>query len=338
VPWPIIHESTPDRLLTGADFDPESLQVAPDGTLWLGDEFGPFLLHFSADGALLEPPVSIPVPRRLRAYAKGLRDVRSPDHPALADLPPAEARAAANLPRSRGIEGLALSIDGHTLYPSLEGALVDDPNQNRRVVYVFDPRSGRFSGPSVDYMMDQPSHAIGDLAAAARGTLLIIERDKEQGAAARAKRVYEVDIARPRGLVAPKALLADLLRIANPFGIGGPPTPDTVGLGDPFAFPFQTIESLLVQDRRTVLLINDNNYPFSSARRRGTPDDTEFIKIRLNRCLPTAHSSPGKRPTEPTVDAVCNCGCNQGNNGARGHGHASLGVSRTLWASTGSRE
>ena len=31
------------RLLTGADFDLESLQRAPDGTLYFGDEFGPFI-------------------------------------------------------------------------------------------------------------------------------------------------------------------------------------------------------------------------------------------------------------------------------------------------------
>ena len=31
------------RLLTGGDFDIESVRVAHDGTLWFGDEFGPFL-------------------------------------------------------------------------------------------------------------------------------------------------------------------------------------------------------------------------------------------------------------------------------------------------------
>src|SRR5918996_3935257 len=33
-----------DRLLTGGDLDIESLRQANDGTLWFGDEFGPFLL------------------------------------------------------------------------------------------------------------------------------------------------------------------------------------------------------------------------------------------------------------------------------------------------------
>ncbi|MFC4639115.1 esterase-like activity of phytase family protein [Deinococcus hohokamensis] len=60
VPWQIVNEASAERLLTGADFDVEGFAFAPDGTLWVGDEFGPYLLHFSADGRLLEAPVSTP--------------------------------------------------------------------------------------------------------------------------------------------------------------------------------------------------------------------------------------------------------------------------------------
>src|SRR5688500_7689301 len=34
-----------DRLLTGADFDIESVRRTSDGDFWFGEEFGPFLLH-----------------------------------------------------------------------------------------------------------------------------------------------------------------------------------------------------------------------------------------------------------------------------------------------------
>jgi hypothetical protein len=40
----------PDRVLTGADFDVESIVRARDGSLWIGDEFGPWLLHFDRAG------------------------------------------------------------------------------------------------------------------------------------------------------------------------------------------------------------------------------------------------------------------------------------------------
>jgi glycerophosphoryl diester phosphodiesterase len=288
VDWPIVNQDTDDRLLTGADFDVESIRRAPDGTLWVGDEFGPFLLHFSAAGVLLEAPVPFPVPKRLAAYGKDQDEVRSPDNPAFFDLPDDAARvAAANLPRSRGIEGMALSSDGRTLYPSLEGALVADPNQNRRVVYAYDLAKRRFRNWTADYFTDAPGNAIGDLTAASRDVLLLIERDNLQGAEAATKRIYELEIDRLRGRAIPKTFLVDLLRIANPDLIGGPSQPGTIGLGDPFGFPFQTIESVLVLDRRTLVVANDNNYPFSSGRRPGQPDDNELIQVRLPRRLPS---------------------------------------------------
>ncbi|MDQ8046870.1 MAG: esterase-like activity of phytase family protein [Solirubrobacteraceae bacterium] len=75
VPFPIVHQWTKDRVLTGADFDPESIQRAPDGTLWIGEEFGPSLLHFSATGKLLDAPYSVPDP------SNPGHDLRSPQSP-----------------------------------------------------------------------------------------------------------------------------------------------------------------------------------------------------------------------------------------------------------------
>ena len=281
-----------DRQLTGADFDPESIRRVADGTYWVGEEFGPSLLHFSATGELLSPPVRFPVPARLAAYARGRQVVTSPDAPELAVAAPAgegvrpplvpgpDAAQQANLPSSRGIEGMALSTDGRTLYPSLEGALVDDPDQRRRVVYAFDVATGRFARATADLRLGAAGDAIGDLTAAGPGTLLVIARDNAQGAAARTKDVLAVDISRFRGYL-PTTPLVDLLSLSNPALVGGPAQPGTVGLGNPFGLPFQTIESLLVQDRRTLVIANDNNFPFSSGRRTGAPDDNEIVQIRL---------------------------------------------------------
>ncbi|WP_445638516.1 esterase-like activity of phytase family protein [Nostoc sp. DSM 114161] len=60
IPFPIVNEGTSDRLLTGADFDVESFVFDKDGTIWVGDEFGPYLLHFDAAGNLLEAPIATP--------------------------------------------------------------------------------------------------------------------------------------------------------------------------------------------------------------------------------------------------------------------------------------
>src|SRR5215218_4541552 len=61
-----------DRLLSGADFDIESVRRAKDGSFWFGEEFGPFLLHTDAAGKVLEAPIPLP-------------GVQSPQNPFLPD-------------------------------------------------------------------------------------------------------------------------------------------------------------------------------------------------------------------------------------------------------------
>ena len=47
-----------------------------------------------------------------------------------------------------------------------------------------------------------------------------------------------------------------------------------------FTFPYVTIENVLVLDARTVLVVNDNNFPFGGGREMAS-DKTEFLRIRL---------------------------------------------------------
>ena len=75
IPFAITNHFTKQRLLTGADFDIESMQRAPDGTLWFGDEFGPFLLHTDAKGKVLEAPIPLP------DLANPGKEIRSPQNP-----------------------------------------------------------------------------------------------------------------------------------------------------------------------------------------------------------------------------------------------------------------
>lgn len=78
LPFTITHEFTADRRLTGADLDPESMVRAPDGTLWLGDEFGPYLLHVGSDGRILEPPIELPDVSAAHSHRTPLVSLQNP--------------------------------------------------------------------------------------------------------------------------------------------------------------------------------------------------------------------------------------------------------------------
>ena len=67
------------------------------------------------------------------------------------------------------------------------------------------------------------------------------------------------------------------MQIRDPLNLGGQ--------GATFTFPFQTIESVIPLNERELGVLDDNNYPFSSARVPGQPDPNEFIVIRLDRPL-----------------------------------------------------
>jgi glycerophosphoryl diester phosphodiesterase len=72
------------------------------------------------------------------------------------------------------------------------------------------------------------------------------------------------------------------------------PDPQKIGNdGDFFRFPFNTIESVYVVDDHTILVANDNNYPFSNGRARSTtndrttlgPDANEMILVEVSASL-----------------------------------------------------
>jgi glycerophosphoryl diester phosphodiesterase len=260
--FPIVHEDTEDRLLTGADFDIESVVRAKDGTFWVGEEFGPFVLHFDATGTLLSDPIPLP---------DGLR---SPQNPYLAPGEQARVRA------SSGFEAMSASPDGRYLYPVIENGLVGD-DERRRVVHELDTRRGEYTGRTWSYQVDAPGNLVGDAFTVGRGKLWFVERDNFDGPAAVTKRVYEVDLRRTdaEGNLR-KELVLDALKIANPRGIDAG---EGYGLGETYALPVQSFETVLRLRDGRVLLGNDNNYPGNASRVAGTPDDTELVVIDLER-------------------------------------------------------
>jgi hypothetical protein len=253
VPFPIVTEGSRDRLLTGGDFDPESMRVARDGTLWFGDEFGPFLLHTDARGRVLEAPIALP------------DGVRSPDAPPPYALPP-------TLGRSNGFEGMAISPDGHTLHPALEGPVTgDDPTVRR--VYEFDIRKRRWSSTVRQYRVADPTYLLSDFTALDKRRFVSLERDNFQGPAAQHKRAFVYDLRSSA-----KREVLDQLDIADPELISLPARTGDFGLGDPFKMPYLTIESVLPLGDDRLAIVNDTNFG-STGRNPSLPDYSDFIVV-----------------------------------------------------------
>lgn len=298
VPFRIVHEGTKKRYLTGSDFDTESFQVA-GGSLWIGDEFGPYLVQAGMDGkvqAVHETQVDGKV-------------VRSPDHPAVTTPGAPGGPVAFQVRRSKGFEGMAASKDGSKLYPLLEGPLWDeqakafeaiDGKQYLRVL-EFDVKAGKWTGRHWKYVLEANHHAIGDFNMISDTQGLIIERDNGEGTADKAcaegqkaancfhdlakfKRIYKVELSEANaGGVVKKVAAIDLMQIADPQKLARKPLTNGV-----LTFPFFTIENVDVVDERHIVVGNDNNLPFSSSRDPGRADDNELVLLEVGDFLKAA--------------------------------------------------
>ncbi|MBW4468446.1 MAG: esterase-like activity of phytase family protein [Pegethrix bostrychoides GSE-TBD4-15B] len=200
-------------------------------------------------------------------------EVKSPDNPDVLT-----GMALSNLGRSRGFEGLAINPDRTKIYPLLEGSVTGDPSNALRI-YEYDLATAEFSDKLIGYYrLESPSNAIGDFTVINDNEYLVIERDNNQGLAAKFKKIYKVDFSQQddKGYVE-KQEVADLLNIQDPDDLSqdGSPT---------YQMPFQTIEDLLVIDSQTILVANDNNYPFSVGRPPAI-DNNEIVVLGLSEPL-----------------------------------------------------
>jgi glycerophosphoryl diester phosphodiesterase len=192
--------------------------------------------------------------------------------------------------QSGGYEGMAISADGRRLYPVLEHQL--DGVGRTLLVAEFDIARRAYTGNTWNYPLDPTTSSVPDFQFYAPNRALALERDNSTGTTLGVKLVYAVTFGAP-GSTLTKTRVADLLHLADPAGIARHDPFAQPGdlVGDPgeFAMPYVTIESVLAPDRGHLIIVNDNNYPFSVGRHLGTrtTDDDDFIRITLNQPLPT---------------------------------------------------
>ncbi|UWX62532.1 esterase-like activity of phytase family protein [Chryseobacterium oranimense] len=157
--------------------DSESIVAAADGTFWVSDEYGPHIVHYSADGVELEriSPIGVNTgPRKLPAVL---------------------AKRRAN----RGMEGLCITPDGKTLVGTIQStmyvptkALATNTTLTR--IVTFDIATGQ----TKQYLYKQNgggSDSVCDITAISNTEFLVIERDGNFGSQGGTKKVYRINIA-----------------------------------------------------------------------------------------------------------------------------------------------
>jgi hypothetical protein len=259
---------TSGKLLTGGDLDLESVRRDRNGSLWFGEEFGPFLVKTDAAGVVQR------VIRTPNVLGLGANEfVQAPQNP----IP----TGANNLPGSGGFEGMALNASGTKLHTLLERPLSTDPDQKRLLVQEFDLATESFNGNWFGYKLDPMGSAIGDMTAIDDSRFLVIERNGGTGTSALQpfKKIYLIDSSQKDGDgFAKKTELVDLMNIADPDDLNSDGSTT-------FTFPYVTIEDVLILDSQTLLVVNDNNFPGGGGRNLMS-DNTEFLKISLTAPVP----------------------------------------------------
>ncbi|MEI6001887.1 esterase-like activity of phytase family protein [Paraburkholderia bengalensis] len=174
-----------------ARFDPESIRVANDGaSVFISDEYGPYVYRFDRKSG-----------RRIATYAL-------PDAFAVSALSPVGndeiSMNTSGRVANKGMEGLAISPDGTTLFGAMQSPLIQDGGTNGQFTRIvkIDIRTGRtaqFAYPLTN--IGTPSKpkwpTISDVLAVNDHELLVDERDGKglgDDSTAVFKQIFRIDL------------------------------------------------------------------------------------------------------------------------------------------------
>lgn len=258
-----VDESGKKIALDPLGLDLEAIVRMPDGSYWMGEEYRPSLLHFSADGRLLKRLV----PMGAVVKMDGFTETES--------LPQSFSRRK----RNRGFEGLALQ--GTKIIGFLQSSFQGDSRVVRVVEY--DTVEGRTTGEYIYLFHDaQKDWKIGDVAALPDGSILVLEQTSEIGKEAERK-IYRARLSEATNILTPPISSDEDLESLDESrlaarGIRAMPKIEIVDLAA-LGYNFVSkVEGLSVLDRRTLALINDEDFGL-----RG--EKTELVLVDLNQDL-----------------------------------------------------
>jgi len=172
-----------------ARLDPEGIRVSRNGRrAYISDEYGPYLYVFD------------------RATGARVRAIRLPERLAVAHkAPTGDAEIKGNTSgrvANKGMEGLAISPDGKTLFGFIQSPLIEDGGdggRSNRIIKV-DLETGAVQQFAYDnYLTDKAkAYNSSELLALNSHELLVLERDGKglgDDSKASVKRIYKIDLA-----------------------------------------------------------------------------------------------------------------------------------------------
>lgn len=244
-----------------ARLDPEGIRVSRDGErIYVSDEYGPFVYEFDRHtGRRLR---SFPLPANLAAATKAPTGA--------AEIALNKAGRVAN----KGMEGLAISPDGRTLFGFVQSPLIQDGGDGGRAnrIVTIDLRSGTTAQFVYDnYLADKKkAYNSSELLALNDHELLVLERDGKglgDDSKADVKRIYKLDLAGAKDVSAlsgeaellpyavPKTLFLDVAAALKNAGLATTQIPAKL---EGMAFG----EDIVVDGklRHTLFIGNDNDF------------------------------------------------------------------------------
>ena len=108
--------------------DNETVVHVGDGTIWVSDEYGPYIYHYTENGTLLHvirPPEAF-IPMRPDASGHPVENFSANSPPVGVIYNPSPGNPVSGRQNNQGFEGMAMSPDRDTLFVLLQSALIQD--------------------------------------------------------------------------------------------------------------------------------------------------------------------------------------------------------------------
>ncbi len=282
-----------DRNLKALAFDQNGLDVEamvrlPDGTFWLAEEYAPSIVHVASDGRVLERVVPAdsgaknPITGKSMSVCDALKNGTEKTKPANYTITCALPAITAMRALNRGLENLAVSTDGKTLYFSMQSPLATptkaayQASRNARVFTATLKADGSFDKMMGEYVyvLDKPETfpadkstkqndvKLSEMSMTQGGTLIQLERiDK-------VTKLYQVDLSKATNILGSKwdalATQPSLEQQADLAQAGIVPAGKTLAFNTetdlPAAMTPGKVEGLALMDGSNFVLTTDNDF------------------------------------------------------------------------------